>query len=363
MTPYHENRVRSHHRKRKASSTSTSASGSGSEMPQHRLRRASSSVFEEDDYHEPTQAAKAFRRFENQMAQQQQNGPSEELIRFLQAAAASDFARAAAGATGPALYGLQAAAMQTVPMSVPGMNAQTIPLPLLQQVPLGMQVPTMAPAAALPATQPCVFPADLPAQPGVNWNPMNGPVIIREGPDSGKVRAPDGQPQLELLHHQAATLCDDKVVTGLAITLEKMSQLGTGPLSNTSFHLGWRPEIRISDYVAWFRKFLGCSVECFVLGMIYMDRTMHRSPALAVTPMSSHRLLACSMTLAAKFQDDAFFKNAHYAAVSGLDLKDLNGLQRNMLELMDYRLVVEPKEFEKYHRWLVEAAIWTTPVW
>jgi len=156
------------------------------------------------------------------------------------------------------------------------------------------------------------------------------------------------------------SLCDEQVVTGLAATLESLSLFGTQPVVNTSFHCGWRPPISIRNYVSWFWAFLECSVECFVLGLIYIDRLVKRSPDHAVNPNSCHRLLACSMTIAAKYHDDGHRKNNHYATVADLDLRDLNDLQRSMLKLLDYKLVVELGEFELYRQFLNKVAFWTT---
>jgi len=154
-------------------------------------------------------------------------------------------------------------------------------------------------------------------------------------------------------------LCNEQVVTGLAATLESLSLFGMPPAAFTSFHSGWRPPMSIGSYVTWFWSFLGCSLECFVLGLIYIDRLVKCSPDHAVSTYSCHRLLACSMTLAAKFQDDGHQKNHHYAAVAGLDLWDLNCLQRKMLKLLDYKLVVGPCEFERYRQFLNKAAFWS----
>ncbi|CAE8625639.1 unnamed protein product, partial [Polarella glacialis] len=53
---------------------------------------------------------------------------------------------------------------------------------------------------------------------------------------------------------------------------------------------------------------------------------------------------------AAKFQDDVFFTNAHYAKIGGLRVDELNALERRFCQLLDWRLFVKPGEFELYRK-------------
>jgi len=51
-------------------------------------------------------------------------------------------------------------------------------------------------------------------------------------------------------------------------------------------------------------------------------------------------LLLTATVLAAKFVDDRYFTNKHYAKVGGIPLRDLNALELSMLALLRYRLHV-----------------------
>jgi len=149
--------------------------------------------------------------------------------------------------------------------------------------------------------------------------------------------------------------CENEVVAGLAIALERMAALATETETLTNFHCVRPPSMSIRDYVERIRKFFGCSIESYVLGLVYIDRLVKRHPDVVISKLSCHRLLITSMMLAAKFQDDVFYTNTFYAKVGGLKLDELNVLEQKMLELLDYRLLVPPSEFELYRRILCRA--------
>lgn len=150
--------------------------------------------------------------------------------------------------------------------------------------------------------------------------------------------------------------CGEEVVLGLAVALERMASLAPQPEAMTSFHCVRAPRVSIRDYLGRIKKFFGCSLECYVLGLLYIDRIVKRHPHIAVSQLSSHRMLICSMTLAAKFQDDCFYTNTFYAQVGGLQVQELNRLEARMAQLLDYRLYVSTEEFEIYRSILCKAA-------
>jgi len=146
------------------------------------------------------------------------------------------------------------------------------------------------------------------------------------------------------------------VVVGLATALEHMAALATKPEAMTCFHCVRPPAVSVRDYLGRIRKFFGCTLECYVLGLVYIDRLIKLRPNVVVSTLSCHRLLLCSMVLAAKFHDDCFYSNSFYAKVGGLKIEELNGLERKMLQLLDYKLLVQPEEFELYREILCKAA-------
>ena len=134
-------------------------------------------------------------------------------------------------------------------------------------------------------------------------------------------------------------------VTGIVDQLESAlaSFHGTGSLS--PFHKSKPPRISLRDYILRLHSFMQCSPECFVLARIYLDRIAEKCP---IDQFSIHRSLLLSLVVAAKFQDDKFCKNTHYAQVGGISIEELNELEQRFLQLLDYHLWVEEDVFAAY---------------
>jgi len=52
--------------------------------------------------------------------------------------------------------------------------------------------------------------------------------------------------------------------------------------------------------------------------------------------------------LAAKFHDDAYYSNAYYAKVGGLTLREINLLEAKMLQMLNWKALVEVEEYQLY---------------
>lgn len=52
--------------------------------------------------------------------------------------------------------------------------------------------------------------------------------------------------------------------------------------------------------------------------------------------------------VAIKFQDDDYYKNDYYAKVGGITVKEINILEKEFLNLLQYKLFVDPSMFNTY---------------
>ncbi|CAK0903743.1 unnamed protein product [Prorocentrum cordatum] len=95
---------------------------------------------------------------------------------------------------------------------------------------------------------------------------------------------------------------------------------------------------------------------CAVVSLVYLDRLLKRHPWITVGPLTCHRLVLVSVVLAIKFWDDTYYSNSFYSKVGGVQLKDLNNLEKTYLQLLDYRLCVDPREYEEYRGIIMKAA-------
>ncbi|XP_030442993.1 cyclin-P3-1 [Syzygium oleosum] len=115
----------------------------------------------------------------------------------------------------------------------------------------------------------------------------------------------------------------------------------------TIFHGVRPPSLTIRQYIERIFKYSGCSPSCFVIAQIYMDRFVQNTD-VHLTSLNVHRLLITSLTVAAKFIDDAFFNNAYYAKVGGVSTSELNQLEMKFLFCIDFRLHVNIDTFQQY---------------
>jgi len=121
----------------------------------------------------------------------------------------------------------------------------------------------------------------------------------------------------------------------------------------TRFYALRPPQITIKDYLKRIAKFSHCSEECFVLALIYIDRLILSNRTFSVNIYNVHRLVISSVMLAAKFFDDQYFNNAHYARVGGVSCKEMNQLEIEFLFMMNFDLFVDNELYTTYDKCLL----------
>eukprot|EP00744_Colponema_vietnamica_P001029 GILI01001759.1.p1 GENE.GILI01001759.1~~GILI01001759.1.p1 ORF type:complete len:222 (-),score=39.15 GILI01001759.1:177-842(-) len=148
-----------------------------------------------------------------------------------------------------------------------------------------------------------------------------------------------------------------QIVTPLACVLSQLvartDQIPVHAHQVTKFHALSAPGISIKDYLTRMAKYAGCSTECFVFALVYLDRIAKRHPNFIVNSLNVHRLLITSVMLAAKSWDDQYYNNAYYAKVGGVPTSELNGLEVEMLKLLNFRTHVRASSFEQYRNELL----------
>eukprot|EP01117_Protostelium_nocturnum_P016049 TRINITY_DN6281_c0_g1_i3.p1 TRINITY_DN6281_c0_g1~~TRINITY_DN6281_c0_g1_i3.p1 ORF type:complete len:204 (-),score=59.53 TRINITY_DN6281_c0_g1_i3:232-843(-) len=107
------------------------------------------------------------------------------------------------------------------------------------------------------------------------------------------------------------------------------------------------PCISIGDYLDRIVRYTPCSAECYILALLFIDRIV-MAKGMRVTEMNVHQLLFTSVLIASKLLDDCTLNNKYYSHVAGIDVKELNSLERKFLSLMDYNLNVSLDSFEFY---------------
>ena len=112
-------------------------------------------------------------------------------------------------------------------------------------------------------------------------------------------------------------------------------------------------------YVARVFHYGGCSGAAYVVALIYLVRLLRREGSACTerTPVrltgdSAHRLFVVSTVVAAKYLDDHFYSNDHYAKIAGLPLAELNTLELDFLFRIRFDLRVNPYEYRRVRAYL-----------
>eukprot|EP00931_Biecheleriopsis_adriatica_P022577 TRINITY_DN14463_c0_g1_i1.p2 TRINITY_DN14463_c0_g1~~TRINITY_DN14463_c0_g1_i1.p2 ORF type:complete len:227 (-),score=43.74 TRINITY_DN14463_c0_g1_i1:38-718(-) len=146
------------------------------------------------------------------------------------------------------------------------------------------------------------------------------------------------------LHHLAGR--EAEVVREVAETLYQLSSL---PLVRcpTCFDTSSTPPMSLHDYTERLWKFMDCSIECFVIGVAYIQRILETHRQIRVGMLNAHTLAFSSLVVAAKFHEDIVRKNAYYARIGGVCVASLCELESNFLKLLGWRAQVTPDEFDR----------------
>lgn len=115
---------------------------------------------------------------------------------------------------------------------------------------------------------------------------------------------------------------------------------------------GEKAPVRAGAYVRRIAKYGGCSACCFAIGLIYLKRLKRRESTVCLTSCNFQRLFLVAVMLAAKFLDDSYYSNKHWAEVGGISTAELNCLELEFLFRLGFSLALSREEYDDYVRLL-----------
>lgn len=109
------------------------------------------------------------------------------------------------------------------------------------------------------------------------------------------------------------------------------------------------PPIGIDKYLMRLQSYFQCSDACFIAALILVDRMLgYDGGELPVTKQNVHRLFLACLVVAAKYHEDVVFANNHYAKAGGVQLREVNRLERVLLQALDFDLSIAPEQYRLY---------------
>ena len=113
-------------------------------------------------------------------------------------------------------------------------------------------------------------------------------------------------------------------------------------------------ENRLSPFLDGLFQMMNFSEGCFVSMAVYFDRLLKKHNSL-ISESNMIRLIFISGVLAIKMQDDFSCKNSYFAQISGIPSHEINYLEMNFLQWIEYHLLIQTDEYEKYYDILIRS--------
>ncbi|GEQ72007.1 hypothetical protein JCM33374_g5693 [Metschnikowia sp. JCM 33374] len=108
----------------------------------------------------------------------------------------------------------------------------------------------------------------------------------------------------------------------------------------TRYHSRTPPAISIHTYISRLTKFNNLTPATLLTTIYYIDLLSHNfQPYFTLNSWTVHRFLLVATMLAQKSLEDFFFTNDHYARVGGVALTELNFLELDFLNRVDWKVV------------------------
>ena len=132
---------------------------------------------------------------------------------------------------------------------------------------------------------------------------------------------------------------------------EKLIENNTSKLNNSIFNLKIFeneeiPTISINKYIERIVKYTNCEENTLILSLIYLDKICLKN--INLTVYNIHKFVFSSILISIKFNEDKIYKNDYYEYIAGVSLKELNLMEDNFLQILDYQVFVNKNIFNKY---------------
>lgn len=134
------------------------------------------------------------------------------------------------------------------------------------------------------------------------------------------------------------TLNDKSVPPSVSQPTESTSSSNNSLL--TRYHSRTPPSISTHTYLARLTKFNNFNLATLLTTIYYIDLLSHQyQPFFTLNSWTVHRFLLVATMLAQKAMEDFFYTNDHYAKVGGVASLELNCLELDFLERVDWRCI------------------------
>ena len=111
------------------------------------------------------------------------------------------------------------------------------------------------------------------------------------------------------------------------------------------------PKISIKDFIDRLLKYSKTFHEIAVIIFIYIDKICNKHK-INLNYYNIHKLILAAFIVAIKFHEDKYYSMSYYAKLGGISTKEAIKLEYEFTSLIDFKLFVEQKEYDKYYNYL-----------
>ena len=151
--------------------------------------------------------------------------------------------------------------------------------------------------------------------------------------------------------HQTTITTKSNLQFVIAFTLTKLIQhtklVDASSQQHCSFYCENIPNISLYDYLSRIVQYTDIQESTLIIALIYIDRysnTYHN-----VSGHIMHKLLFAAIVLAIKYNEDEIYRNDYYADIAGVDIKELNAMESELLFKLNFELYVDSDVFMTYN--------------
>ena len=121
--------------------------------------------------------------------------------------------------------------------------------------------------------------------------------------------------------------------------------------SKMTFSANSIPNISINDYLTRIQVYSGIEKSTLILSLIQIDHLCKKAE-LVLTYYNIHRILFGAVLISIKYNEDSYYDNKFYSEIAGVKLRELKMIEYTFLELSDFNVFINGKEYEQYKNYL-----------
>ena len=111
------------------------------------------------------------------------------------------------------------------------------------------------------------------------------------------------------------------------------------------------PKISLYDYLFRIQKYAEIEDSTIIIALIYIDRICNKK-GIILSKYNIHRILFTSILISIKYNEDIIYSNLFYSKIAGISVNELNLLEKEFLNTIDFELYISDSLYQKYYDFL-----------